>query len=144
MPTSLGGLGILDLRFFGLALRLHWEWLARSEPERGWTLLPSRSEKQVAAMSAVSMSVVLGDGSSAKLWTDCWAPVGPLCFFAPELFAAISRVGKRRMVKDGLFQRRWAHEIVGTLTTQVLCRYLRVWRLLSNVELDPLASGHFV
>lgn len=27
-PTCLGGLGVLDLCFFGLALRLRWEWLA--------------------------------------------------------------------------------------------------------------------
>jgi hypothetical protein len=65
-------------------------------------------------------------------------------FFAPELFAAISRAGKRRTVKDGLFQRRWTREIMDALTTQVLCQYLLVWRLLSNVELDPLASDRFV
>lgn len=30
-PTGLGGLGVLDLRFFGFALRLRWEWLARTD-----------------------------------------------------------------------------------------------------------------
>ena len=69
-PTSLGGLGLLDLRIFGFTLRLRWEWLARTEPELCWTLLSSKCEKQVAAMNAVSMSVVLGDGCSAKMWTD--------------------------------------------------------------------------
>jgi hypothetical protein len=29
-PTCLGGLGILDLRFFGFALWLRWEWLRRT------------------------------------------------------------------------------------------------------------------
>ena len=33
-PTDFGGLGVLDLRFFGFVLRLRWEWLARSEPTR--------------------------------------------------------------------------------------------------------------
>ena len=75
-PTDLGGLGVLDLRFFGFALRLRWEWLARAEPERCWASLPSRTEKPVAAMAAVSMSVVVGDGAAARLWTDDWAPVG--------------------------------------------------------------------
>jgi hypothetical protein len=32
-PTGLGGLGVLDLRFFGYALRLWWEWLSRAEPQ---------------------------------------------------------------------------------------------------------------
>jgi len=40
-PTDLGGLGVLDLRFFGFALRLRWEWLARAEPERCWASLPA-------------------------------------------------------------------------------------------------------
>jgi len=46
-PTSLGGLGVLDLRFFGLALRLRWEWLSRVEPDRCWATLPARAEKNV-------------------------------------------------------------------------------------------------
>jgi hypothetical protein len=39
-PTCLGGLGILDLRFFGFALRLRWEWLRRTQPECCWMNLP--------------------------------------------------------------------------------------------------------
>ena len=120
-PTSLGGLGLLGLHIFGFALRLRWEWLARTEPERCWTFLPSKCEKQVSAMNAVSMSVVLGDGCSAKMWTDSLASVGPLCFFAADLFAASSRAGKRRTVKDAMFQYRWTREVVSALTTQVLC-----------------------
>jgi hypothetical protein len=69
-PTELGGLGILDLRFFGFALRLRWEWLRRYEPGRCWASLPARTEKPVAVMSAISMTTTVGDGSSALLWTD--------------------------------------------------------------------------
>lgn len=69
-PTELGGLGILDLRFFGFALRLRWEWLRRYEPGRCWASLPARTEKPVAVMSAISMITTVGDGSSALLWTD--------------------------------------------------------------------------
>jgi hypothetical protein len=105
-PTNLGGLSVLDLRFFGFALRLRWEWLARVEPKCYWASLPSRTEKPVAAMAAISMSVVVGDGSSVRLWTDDWAPVGRLCHFAPDLFAAISARGKKRSLRDKLFQNR--------------------------------------
>jgi hypothetical protein len=100
-PTYLGGLGILDLRFFGFALRLHWEWLSRSAPDSCWASLPAKPECAVAAMAAASMSVVLGNGSSARLWTDNWLPSGPLCRLALDLFAAISRSGKKRTVRDG-------------------------------------------
>lgn len=69
-PTGLGGLGVLDLRFFGFVLRLRWEWLARSEPDRCWASLPSKAEKNVVAMREASLSVIVGDGASVLLWTD--------------------------------------------------------------------------
>lgn len=101
-PTCFDGLGILDLHFFGFALRLRWEWLSRAAPDSCWATLPSRPEKAVTAMAAVSMSVILGDRGSAMLWTDCWSQAGPLCRLAPDLFAAISCAGKKRTVTIGL------------------------------------------
>lgn len=134
-PTCYGGLGIFDLRFFGFALRLRWEWLNCSAPDSCWTTLPSRIDSTVTAMAAVSMSVVLGNGCACKLWTDSWSQVGPLCRFAPDLFAAISRTGKKSSVRDGICQNPWARDIVGAPTTQVLCQYLLVWRILRDVML---------
>jgi len=80
-PTHLGGLGVLDMRYFGLALRLRWEWLRRSDPSRSWAALPAKADKHVQAMSTARISVVVGDGVSTKLWTDNWTSVGPLCHF---------------------------------------------------------------
>jgi hypothetical protein len=77
-------------------------------------------------MAVVSMSVSIGDGGSCRLWTNCWATVGPLNLFAPELFAAISRTGIKGTLKDGLLNNRWPRDIVGAPTVQVLCQYLRV------------------
>lgn len=47
-------------------------------------------------------------------------------------------------VRDGLFQNRWARDVVGALTTQVLCQFLWVWALLQDVMLDPLQADRFV
>jgi hypothetical protein len=75
-------------------------------------------------MAAVSMTVKIGDGASARLWTDNWAPVGQLCHFAPQLFATISKLfatiskaSRKRTIRDGVFQHGWARDIVGTPTT---------------------------
>ena len=140
-PTELGGLGILDFRFSRFALRLRWEWLRRAVPGRCWAALPAKMEKPVSAMTAR-----LGDGSSTWLWTDSWATVGPFhrIALAPALYRALSRTGKTRTVKDGLFQNRWARDIVGASTTQVLCQYLVVWQLLLSVQLNPLQADRFV
>jgi len=136
-PTDLRGLGVIDLRFFGFTLRLRWEWLSRSEPQRCWTSLPSRSEKCVAAMCAACMSVIVGDSASTRLWTDNWAAVGPLHQFALALYAAVSRSGKKRLLRDALHNNRWARDITGAPTAQVLCDYLRIWELLRSVTLQP-------
>lgn len=125
-PTGLGGLGVLDLLFFGFALRLRWEWLSRAEPQRCWVSLPSKPERAVRDMFAASLSVIVGDGVSTRLWTDNWSPVGPLCWFAPSLFAATSRAGRRHVLRDALNGHQWARDITGASTTQVLCEYFRV------------------
>jgi hypothetical protein len=117
-PTNLGGLDVLDLRFFGFALWLRWEWLSRTDPTRCWGALPSKVEKQVAATSAASMSVIVGDGGSTKLWMDNGASVSPLCHYMSALFAVLSRTRKSIKVKDGLSQNRWAREVVGALTVR--------------------------
>ena len=105
--------------------------------DRCWATLPARAEKNVVAMIDASMTVIIGDGASAKLWTDNWSNVGSLCSFAPQLFADISPRGKKMSVNDGLFQNRWAREIHGADTVQVLLQYLRVWAILRAVVLDP-------
>jgi hypothetical protein len=35
-PRAYGGLGVKDLRVQGLALRVRWEWLKRTDPDRPW------------------------------------------------------------------------------------------------------------
>jgi hypothetical protein len=90
-------------------------------------------------MCAASLSVVVGDGASTGLWTDNWASVGPLNHFAPVLFTATSRTGKKRLLRDALHN-QWASDITGAPTTQVLHEYLRVWELLHSFVVQPLAS----
>ena len=93
-PTHLGGLGVLDLCFFGFALRLRWEWLSRTARDTCWARLPFRPEKSVAALAGISMTVTIGEGASARLWTDSWASVGEPCVTTPLTCMRPSRAGK--------------------------------------------------
>lgn len=124
-PQIHGGLGLLDLRPFGHALRLHWEWLRCTDSSRAWSSLPAKAKKCMTAMFNASVSIRLGDGNYALFWSDRWLQA-PLSSLAPSLFAAISRTGRRRTVKDALFQRCWVRDIRGVLTVQVLLEYIRV------------------
>lgn len=65
--TYLAGLGILDMHYFGFALRLRWEWLRRTNPAWSWAILSAKVDKQVMAMSTASILVVVGEGASTKL-----------------------------------------------------------------------------
>jgi hypothetical protein len=40
-PIHAGGLGVLNLRYFGMALRCCWPWLRWAAEPRPWTLVPS-------------------------------------------------------------------------------------------------------
>jgi hypothetical protein len=61
-PTSLGGLGIKNLKLQGLALRARWHWLRRTDPEKPWQGLPPI--KDVAAMEVFESlaKIEVGDG----------------------------------------------------------------------------------
>ena len=63
-PKELGGLGIIDLRRFGLALRLRWEWVRKVDPNRTWIDLPSSSDKATRALFRAATMMVVGDGTS--------------------------------------------------------------------------------
>jgi hypothetical protein len=43
-PRELGGLGVVDLRRVGVALRVRWPWLQRVDPDRTWWSLPNHEE----------------------------------------------------------------------------------------------------
>jgi hypothetical protein len=109
-----------------------------------WAALPQRLEKNVASMFQASMTVAIGDGASAKFWTDSWLPIGPLSLTAPNLFNAISRSGRARTVKDALLQRRWARDISGATTMQVLSEFVGVWETLEEVILNPTVADRFI
>jgi len=71
-------------------------------------------------MFAASVSVTLGDGASARFWTDCWLPEGAISVIAPDLFGAVARRARTRSVRNALHQSRWVLDITGALTAAVL------------------------
>lgn len=55
-PKDLGGLGIADLIRLGLALRVRWTWLKKTEPDRPWASFALPMNNFVEAL--FSMAVV--------------------------------------------------------------------------------------
>lgn len=75
-PRELGGLGLLDLRRFAIALRLRWAWLWRVDSGRPWTRLPQPHDRLVQAAFAAATTSVVGDGRSTLFWTGRWLRCG--------------------------------------------------------------------
>lgn len=85
-------------------------------------------------MFACSVTVEVGDGASARFWTDAWLLAGAISTFAPNLFRD---VGHRRLgcsVRDALTDRRWVRDITGTRTALVLVEYVQLWARLRDVQ----------
>jgi hypothetical protein len=63
-PHDLGGLGVLDLRRAGVALRARWEWKCRVDHSINWSSLPRNKDKLVTAVLKASTASTVGSGES--------------------------------------------------------------------------------
>jgi hypothetical protein len=63
-PLLLGGLGVLDMRLLGVALRVLWLWLLKTDPNWAWTSLPYPSDSLSKALFEASVEWRLGNGDS--------------------------------------------------------------------------------
>jgi hypothetical protein len=98
-PMHMGGLGVLDLRLMGIALRVRWMWLQRIDSIRPWSVMLLETNPWMQAFFRASTIFVLGDGSSFFFWTGPWVQGKCVTDFAPELLAVVSpRHRQQRMV----------------------------------------------
>jgi hypothetical protein len=95
-------------------------------------------------MFQASITVTIGDGHSAKFWTDPWLPDGPICRFAPHLFNAIPKRRRGKSVRDAITNRSWVRDIRGALVAHVFCDYVLVWHKVDGVLFDDLTSDRFI
>jgi hypothetical protein len=95
-------------------------------------------------MFQASVTVIIGDGRSAKFWTDSWLPDGPLCRFAPHLFGAIGRRRRGKTVCEAITGRSWIRDIQGAPTAHVLCDYVHVWAKVQGVVFDDMVADRFI
>lgn len=96
-------------------------------------------------MDRASISVSLGDGASALFWpmhgcTDARSEM------LPRTSSGRCQDGSTTglSVKDALTDKHGVRDIMGPLTTEVLCDYVQVWELLESVHLDKAVSDRFV
>ncbi|RCV37417.1 hypothetical protein SETIT_8G060800v2 [Setaria italica] len=74
-----------------------------------------------------STTIRIGDGKQTLFWTDSWIEGRSIAEIAPCLLQAVGpRIRKKRMVYEGLQNRKWVKDIIGAIAVQVLLDYLNI------------------
>jgi hypothetical protein len=135
-PLLRGGLGVIDLKLAGFALRARWLWFQLTDDGRVWSELDMQFEPEVLALVNASIDIQVGNGRRVKFWADKWLHGSAISDLVPTLCSLVSaRTKKRQTVAEALCNRRWVRSITGTLSVQAIEEYLHLWNLLSEVQL---------
>lgn len=111
--------------------------------ERLWRRLPDSLEKEVELMFSSACVVALGDGATARFWTDNWPADGrSIANTAPALFTFVKDSGLS--VREDLHNHRWIRDIRGGLSIQATAQYLQVWDMAHEAHLSPETSDRLL
>jgi hypothetical protein len=137
-PTRLGGLGVKDLKLQGLALRVRWMWLRRTDPSRPWQGLPSLSDPEVDNVFQSLAKFQIGDWRKTFFWKDRWVNGQSAEEIAPEATGLVPTRRKNiRCVADALHGDTWIADINGDMSSEVWAQCIKLWQEINRVEKDP-------
>jgi hypothetical protein len=135
-PLSYGGLGVQDLERAGIALRLRWMWLSITNPTKPWTGLDMQFTAKEQAMFFASTRMSVGDGNTARFWTDRWIDGQAIKEIAPAVADMISKhIRKSVTVSQGLLDDNWSRPLQGRLHVKALLQFLLIWPRISRFHL---------
>ncbi|KAG2564742.1 hypothetical protein PVAP13_7NG023489 [Panicum virgatum] len=142
---ELGGLGISDLKSLGIALRVRWPWLKKSEPDKPWASLPLQVSKEVEYLLSLAIITEVGDGANTLFWKGKWLAGRSIQDLAPNLYSLVpKRKANRRKVVDALVDENRVADIQGEISLEALWEYLDLWDTLTEVELQDGASDKHI
>jgi hypothetical protein len=126
---------VKNLWLQGLALRVRWEWLKRTDPARPWQgLLPITDAKARAVFDSL-VHIKVGDGTRVLFWRDRWIEGRSAHDIAPSLIGKVrTRAYNARTVAQALTKNRWVLDISGVLTDPEARECTRLWLAISSVE----------
>jgi hypothetical protein len=143
-PLRLGGLGIKNLRLQGLALRVRWEWLQRTDPTRPWKGLRMANDRQAGEVFNSLATVQVGDGRQALFWKDRWLSGRTAEEVAPAVTALVTtRTRNRRSVQEGLINNAWLADVATNLTVEGTVQCLQLWEAIEGVDREHTEPDKF-
>ena len=142
-PTDLGGLGVADLQRAGLALRLRWPWLRRTDTDRPWLGLPDKDEKASAEFFKAATVAAVGDGRSTLFWIDNWIDGSCIRSLAPAVFGAVPKRRHGVTVAEALQNSRWVHHVTGPRSVRLIAEFVNLSNIVEHTILTPGAPDTF-
>ena len=111
-PTCFGGLGVKNLQFQGLTMRVRWEWLRRTDFTRPWQGLQLMVDRAARAVFDSMVLIKVGEGSRVLFWTDRWLHGFAVGDIAPLIASMVdARTKSKRIVHQALMEDEWLHDI---------------------------------
>jgi hypothetical protein len=143
-PREFGGLGIRNLRLQGLALRMRWEWLRRTDNARPWQGLPMLKDEKAREAFDSLVKIDTGSGRSVLFWRDRWIHGCATEDFAPGITQHVkTRVRNTRTMEQAMRGNAWLLDIQGCVATLGARECVRLWLAISSTRRDPSVDDVF-
>jgi hypothetical protein len=118
-------------------LQTKWVWLQKFDEHWPWVGLPLHSKPDDVALFNASVRVSVGDGSRILFWADPWIGGLTVTALARAVVALVKpKLRNSRSIKDGLAGDPWVLDIAGSLSVDVIVKYLKLWAAVRDVALD--------
>jgi hypothetical protein len=83
------------MRLMGVALRVYYLWLLKTDLSRAWSSLPCLADSLTTALFNASVELRLGNGENFLFWTNAWLQGAPIAILAPDLVQVVSRAARK-------------------------------------------------
>jgi hypothetical protein len=144
-PTCYGGLGVKNLVLQGLALRVRWEWLRRTDLARLWQGLPVLKDELAMEVFDSLVHIQAGKGDKVFFWKGRWLAGRSVRDIAPLVRQIVSSKRRNaRTVQVALIQNKWMEDIVGALAPLVALECVQLWLCIAKIDGSRKAEGEDV
>jgi hypothetical protein len=90
-PKALGGLGVLHMEKFVMALRLRWPSMEWTDPNKLWVGLGNPCSEEDMNIFFAATTITLGNGKKTPFWFAPWLNGRAPKDVAPKIFEATKR-----------------------------------------------------
>jgi hypothetical protein len=135
-PNCYGGLGVLHLEKFAMALRLRWPWLEWNDPDKIRVGSDNPCSVEDMDIFFAATTITIGNGCKTPFWHAPWLHGKSPKDVASLIFASSKR--KNWKVAQAMIDEAWVQKIniEGPVTSNHLLQFMDLWVLINNVQLE--------